>query len=58
VYTIKTDFTRKKVVTRPETLTYASVVSRDSVRLAFLIAKMNDLEMVMKDIGNASLYAE
>jgi hypothetical protein len=28
-----------------------------TVRLAFLIAKLNDLEMVMTDIGNAYLYA-
>jgi hypothetical protein len=42
----------------PKTLTNASVVSRDSVRLAFLIAKVNDLEMVMTYIGNAYLYAE
>jgi hypothetical protein len=65
IFTIKMDFTRKARLVAgghktepPETLTYASVVSRDSVRLAFLIAKLNDLEMVMTDIGNAYLYAE
>jgi hypothetical protein len=42
----------------PKTLTNASVVSRESVRRAFLIAKVNDLEMVMTDIGDAYLYAE
>jgi hypothetical protein len=64
IFTIKMDFTRKARLVAgghttkpPETLTYASVVSRDSVRLAFLIAKLNDLEMVMTDIGNAFLYA-
>jgi hypothetical protein len=65
IFTIKMDFTRKArlvagghTTAPPETLTYASVVSRDSVRLAFLIAKMNDLEIIMTDIGNAYLYAE
>jgi hypothetical protein len=65
IFTIKMDFTRKARLVAgghttkpPETLTYASVVSRDSVRLAFLIAKLNDLEMVMTDIGNAYLYAK
>jgi hypothetical protein len=65
IFTVKMDFTRKcrlvaggHTTKPPETLTYASVVSRDSVRLAFLIAKMNDLEIIMTDIGNAYLYAE
>jgi hypothetical protein len=30
-----------------------SVVSRDSVRLAFLIAALNDLEIIACDVGNA-----
>lgn len=65
IFDVKMDFTRKARLVAgghttkpPETLTYASVVSRDSVRLAFLIAKMNGLEMIMTDIGSAYLHAE
>ncbi len=38
-------------------ITYSSVVSRDSVRLAFVIAALNDLDVMMCDIGNAYLNA-
>jgi hypothetical protein len=38
--------------------TYSSVVSRDSVRIAFLLAALlNNLEIVACDIGNAYLNA-
>jgi hypothetical protein len=36
---------------------YSSVVSRDSVRLAFLIAALNELEILSADIQNAYLNA-
>ena len=38
-------------------VTYSSVVSRDSVRIAFLIAALNDLDIMSADIGNAYLNA-
>jgi hypothetical protein len=38
-------------------LTYSSVVSRDSIRLAFLIAALNDIEVLFADVGNAYLNA-
>jgi hypothetical protein len=41
----------------PITLTYSSVVARDSVHLAFLMAALNNLEIVTADIGNAYLNA-
>ena len=41
----------------PSSLTYSSVVSRDSVRLAFLIAALNDLQILACDIQNAYLTA-
>jgi hypothetical protein len=41
----------------PPTLTYSSVVSRDSVRIAFLVAAMNDLNILSCDIQNAYLTA-
>ena len=41
----------------PATLTYASVVSRESVRIALTIAALNDLEVKTADIKNAYLTA-
>jgi len=41
----------------PDTVTYSSVVSRESIRLAFLIAALNDLEIFAANIGNAYLNA-
>ncbi len=41
----------------PPTLTYSSVVSRDSVRTALLIASLNKLEVHACDIQNAYLSA-
>jgi Reverse transcriptase (RNA-dependent DNA polymerase) len=65
VFDIKMDFTRKaRLVARgdqtapPSTLTYSSVVSRESVRIAFLIAALNDLDVMMFDVGNAYLNAK
>ena len=37
----------------PAALTYSSVVSRDSVRIALLIASLNELEVFACDIQNA-----
>jgi hypothetical protein len=41
----------------PTYATYSSVVSRDSVRLPFLFAALNDLNILSADIGNAFLNA-
>jgi len=65
IFDVKMGFTRKArlvagghLTDPPEALTYPSVVSRDSVRLAFMLVKLNGLEMIMTDIGNAYLNAE
>ena len=42
----------------PSALTYASVVSRDSVRIALTIAALNDLQVLACDIQNAYLTAD
>jgi hypothetical protein len=62
VFDIKMDFTRKaRLVAGGHTVqsspadTYASVVSRDSVRMIFLISALNDLNICMADVGNAYL---
>jgi hypothetical protein len=39
------------------TVTYASVVSRESVRIALTLAALNDLEVKTADIENAYLTA-
>jgi len=64
IFEIKMDFTRKARLVAgghktdpPAQLTYSSVVSRESVRIGFLIAAMYDLEPLAADIGNAYLNA-
>ena len=42
----------------PTVLTYASVVSRDSVRIALTIAALNNLDVMACDIQNAYLTAD
>jgi hypothetical protein len=42
----------------PAAMTYSSVVSRDSVRIALLIAALNDLDVLACDIQNAYLCAD
>jgi Reverse transcriptase (RNA-dependent DNA polymerase) len=65
VFDVKIDFTRKArfvagghVTAPPTTQTYASVVSRDSVRIAFLIAALNDLKLMAADVQGAYLNAK
>ena len=65
IFDVKMDFTRKArfvagghMTDPPNSLTYSSVVSRDSVRLAFLIAALNDLDILACDVGNAYLNAD
>ena len=66
IFDIKMDglFTRKARLvadghkTKPPTsITYSSVVSRDSVRIILTIASLNSLEVSACDIGNAYLNA-
>jgi len=64
VFDVKMDLTRKArfvagghTTETPASLTYSSVVSRDSVRIAFLTAALNDVDVMTCDIGNAYLNA-
>ena len=64
VFDVKMDFTRKawfvangSGMETPASMTYSSVMFRDSVRLAFPIAALNDLDIKACDIGNAYLNA-
>ena len=60
IFDVKMDFTRKArfvangiKTEAPVALTYSSVVSRDSVQLAFLIAELNCLGVLTCGIDNA-----
>jgi hypothetical protein len=64
IFDVKMDLTRKaRFVARghmtetPTSITYSSVVSGDSMQIAFLIAALNDIEIMACDIGNAYLIA-
>jgi Reverse transcriptase (RNA-dependent DNA polymerase) len=64
VFDVKLDFTRKArfvagghVTNPPSTQTYASVVSRESVRIALLIASLNDMDVMSADVQGAYLNA-
>jgi hypothetical protein len=61
---LKLDLSRKarfvaggRMTEQPPSLTYVSVVSRGSVRLAFLIVALNDLDILSADLINAHLNA-
>ena len=62
VFDVKLDLTRYvaggHLTDPPTSMTYSSVVGRDSVRIGFLIAALNDLDILAGDIQNAYLNAE
>lgn len=65
VFDVKMDLTRKARVVAgghmandvPSYLSYSSVVSRETVRLSFMVASLNNLEILAADVGNAYLNA-
>ena len=64
IFDIKIDFTGKAhlvagghMTDTPASLTYSSVVSRESVRIALLLAALNGLDVKTCDIGNVYLNA-
>jgi hypothetical protein len=64
IFDVKMDFTQKAHLVAgghmpdpPSSLTYSSVVSRESVRIAFTIAALNDLDILCANIGNVYLNA-
>ncbi|GFH48973.1 Blackbeard [Chaetoceros tenuissimus] len=64
VFDVKLDMTRKAryvagghLTNVPANMTYSSVVSRDTVRIGFLVAALNDLDILAGDIQNAFLSA-
>ena len=64
IFDVKMDLTQKArfvagghMTEAPASITYSSIVSRDSVRIAFLLAALNDLDIVACDVGNAYLNA-
>ena len=64
IFDVKMDLTRKAkfvagghMTEPPASITYSSVVSRDSARIAFLIAALNDLDVMACAVGNAYFNA-
>jgi hypothetical protein len=64
IFDVKCDLTRKARFVAGEhwtqaasQLTYSSVVTRESIRIAFLIAALNELDILVADVGNAYLQA-
>ena len=65
IFDIKFDLTRKSILVAggyshkyvPPHLTYSSVASRESMRIEFLLAALNELEISACDIGNTYLNA-
>jgi hypothetical protein len=64
VFDIKMDFTRKArfcagghTTDTPAAMTYSSVVSRDSVRIGFMLAALNGLDVMACDLENTYLNA-
>ena len=62
IFDVKMDFTRKArwvldghKTSNPEGSTYAGVVSRESICIAFTYAALNDIDVMAADIQNAYL---
>jgi hypothetical protein len=65
IFDVKMDFTCKvhfvaggHKVDPPSSLTYSSVMSCDSVHIAFLLAALNDLDIQAAGIGNTYINAD
>ena len=65
IFDVKMDITGKArfvagehMTEAPALLTHSSVVSFESVRIAFTVAALNDLDVLIADIGNAYLNAD
>jgi Reverse transcriptase (RNA-dependent DNA polymerase) len=64
IFDVEIDFTRKArfvagghMTNPPALITYSSVVSRESVRIAMLLATLNQLDMLAADLNGAYLNA-
>ncbi|KAI2511587.1 Reverse transcriptase (RNA-dependent DNA polymerase) [Fragilaria crotonensis] len=63
IFDVKMDLTRKALgagghqTDPPKESTYSSVVSRDSIRIAFTLAALNDLNVLSADVQGAYLNA-
>jgi hypothetical protein len=65
VFDIKMDFTTRKAMfcagghttNTPAAMMYSSIVSRDSVKIGFMLAALNGLDVMAGDLENAYLNA-
>lgn len=58
IFSVKMDLTRKARFNPPSELMYSSLVTRDSMHIAFLLAVLSDVNLLATDIGNAYLNAK
>ena len=65
IYDVKFDRRRKARLVAggnwtvtPKEVIYSGVIGMDSVRLAFALASMHDLDVCAADVGNAFLYGK
>ena len=66
IFDVKLDLTRKARLVAgghmnrdvPKYTTFSTVASRDSVRIMFLVAALNDMKLLSTDVGNAYLNAD
>ena len=65
IFDVKPDLTRKArfvagghMMRTPSLITYSSVVARDSIRILFVLAALNNLQILCTDIQGAYLYAK
>ena len=57
-FTTKARFFADGHTTDPsESITYSSVLCRDSIRISFMTAALNDIDVFAADIGNAYINA-
>ena len=64
IFDVKMDFSRKgrlvaggHMTNPPTSMTYSIAISHDSVRIAFLIAAPNDLDILAADVSNAYIQS-
>ena len=65
IFDVKMYFTRKSIfmaeghlIDSPQSVTYSSVVSSETVRIMLTISALNDIDIKLFDIGNIYLNSE
>ncbi len=63
IFDVKMDLTRKAhfiaggyMTDPPSSITYSSLVSHDSIHIAFLLATLNDINILMTDTSKDKMF--